>query len=372
MKTTPIKRSWSADSLSKDFVMDEAAKKFTADSLVQALKDRGFTMDESALNDPKVLATMKSMVTKDAALALGNANIPAYLQFFQHWRPEVVRALYRGRTAEKAFDGVDQVGDWTTEQIIVQFLELTGDFDLYDDFSRATLSSYNIGYDKFDTLRLETNIEVTKLEEATASVMRQNAKQLKNEAQILNMDVGLNLGYWFGFNIEGRKIPGVVNHPQLATRKDTLAVDPMASATTVKQIQDMFNDWFANLANDLQGNFDITSEKIRVLLPLKWTAALSRATDSFGWSVKKWLGENYKNVEISFHPELDDADEGDPMAIVYAPEVNGVGMKTISLQQTSKLHLIGAIPTLKGMQESYSASIAGAVVAAPLAVKMYA
>ena len=39
--------------------------------------------------------------------------------------------------------------------------------------------------------------------------------------------------------------------------------------------------------------------------------------------------------------------------------------------QTSALRLVGAIPSAKGMEECYSSSVAGVLISAPLAVKIY-
>lgn len=369
MNATPINFSFDSATLAKGFDIDKAAKSMSADELVSGIKAMGFSMDESVMKDAKYVETLKGYAA-DAALALGDANIPAYIQFFQYFRPEVIKTLYRGRTAKQAF-GVDTMGDWTTEQIVAQTLEYTGSVAPYDDFSMPPLTSYNIGWIKRGVARFEIGTEVTKLEEAIAAKMRQNAKQLKHDAAILNIDIFENDVFWRGLNNGVDKVYGVLNEPGLPAAT-TAAVDPMDDATTVKQIQSMINGWIQKLATNLQGNLDVSKDKIRLLLPLAWSTALSIATDQFGWSAKKWLEENYKNVEISFHVELDTAGaSGQPLAMVFAPEVAGVGMKTISLMQTSALRLIGAIPTLKGYQEAYSGSVAGALVACPLAVLRY-
>ena len=60
------------------------------------------------------------------------------------------------------------------------------------------------------------------------------------------------------------------------------------------------------------------------------------------------------------------------MAYVYAKSVPDVGMDTVNLFETSKLRLVGAMPSIKGREEAYSSSVAGAIVAAPLAVALWA
>lgn len=368
MNATPINFSFDSATLAKGFDIAEAAKSMSADELVNGLKSMGFSMDESVMKDAKYVETLKGYAA-DAGLALGDANIPAYIQFFQYFRPEVIKALYRGRTAKQAF-GVDTMGDWTTEEIVAQTLEYTGTVAPYDDFSMPPLTSYNIGWVKRGVARFEIGTEVTKLEEAVAAKMRQNARQLKHDAALLNIDIFENNAFWYGINNGVQKVYGVLNDPALT--QTSAAVDPMAASTDVDDIQAMINGWIQALATKLQGNLDVGKDKIRLLLPLAWSTALSIATDSFGWSAKKWLAENYPNVEVSYHVELDDAGaNGRPLAMVFAPEVEGVGMKTISLMQTSALRLIGAIPTLKGYQEAYSGSVAGALVACPLAVALY-
>ena len=57
--------------------------------------------------------------------------------------------------------------------------------------------------------------------------------------------------------------------------------------------------------------------------------------------------------------------------IVFAESVPDVGMKTINLITTSKLRLVGAMPSVKGREEAYSSSVAGAICTCPMAVLSY-
>jgi hypothetical protein len=84
-----------------------------------------------------------------------------------------------------------------------------------------------------------------------------------------------------------------------------------------------------------------------------------------------WLDKNWKSATVSFKPELNDADHGDPMMIVFAQSVPGVGLDTVNLARTSALRLVGAMPTIKGREEAYSASVAGALIAAPLGIRFW-
>ena len=126
-----------------------------------------------------------------------------------------------------------------------------------------------------------------------------------------------------------------------------------------------------DLVNSLQGNGDIETLPVEIKMPIAWQTALTVQNSYNGYTANKWLAENWKTAKVSYMPELDTADDGDPMIIVVANMVPDVGMQTVNLISTSKLHLIGAMPSLKGLEEAYSASIAGAFIAAPMAIKFW-
>lgn len=363
MKMTPVNFACDAATLSKGFDMAKAAE--AGVDIAEAMQRMGFTVDSAVFDDSKYMGILKSYA-QDAGLALGDGNIPALGQFFQFWFTDVVRALYRGRSAKQVY-GVDQVGDWTTEQVVQPKLELTGDMALYDDFSRPPLTSYNLGWATRDTVRFEVGVEVTKLEEARAAGMRQNAYQLKKEAALLKNDIFTNKVFWEGF--EGRTL-GLLNSVGTAADMSIRLGSDLGTgdtAATVEQMQDEFARWIQTLTNNLAGNFDPTRDAVVFNLPLAWQSDMTKTT-VYGWSISDWLKKQYSNVEIRYSVELNGASSSEDMAIVYAPMVDGVGKKTVSLLQTSALRLVGAIPTLKGMQECYSSSVAGALVACPAAV----
>jgi hypothetical protein len=363
MKMTPSTFACDAKTLAKGFDMTKAVE--AGVDIASAMGRMGFTVDSAIFDDSKYMGILKSYA-QDAALSLGEGNIPALGQFFQFWFTDTVRALYRGRSAKQVY-GVDQVGDWTTEQVVQPKLELTGDMALYDDFSRPPLTSYNLGWATRDTVRLEVGVEVTKLEEARAAGMRQNAYQLKKEATILKNDIFTNKVFWNGF--EGRTFGilqevGTTNAMSIRLGSDLGTGDEVA---TVEHMQDEFAGWIQRLTNNLAGNFDPTRDAVVFNLPLAWQSDMTKTT-SYGWSISDWLKKQYPNVEIRYSVELNGATNGEDTAIVYAPMVDGVGKKTVSLLQTSALRLIGAVPTQKGMQECYSSSVAGVLVSCPAAI----
>lgn len=371
MKFTDITYSFDSAEALKGFSLDAAVKAgVDLKELDQKLADMGFSMDSSVLADAKYADILKSYA-QDDALALGGANIPGLAQFFQFWFTDIVNALYRGRSFKQTY-GVDQVGDWTTETVIQPTLELTGDMALYDDFSRPPLASYNLGWVTRGTVRFETGLEVTKLEEARAGVMRQNAYQLKKAATILKNDIWMNNIFWTGFGVNGAKpIYGLLNDPSLATRNESMAFNILSDSATVAMIQSVFAGWVQKATDDLEGNFDPTTDTIVFNLPLAWQSVMTRTTE-FGWSVSDWLKKQYSKVEIKYSVELNKLGTDQlGKAIVYVPNVRDVGKKTVTAMQTSALRLVGAIPSLKGMEECYSSSVAGVLIAAPLAITVY-
>lgn len=366
---TPVNMVLSPDDY-RGFALDSFVKEnpsFSMDNLAQM----GVTMDTDVLRDPKVMAVVqqyaKAMSGDAAELVMGAASAVTPLQFAQFWLSDVINALYRGRTADKIF-GSENVGTWETEQIVATKLERTGKPALYDDFSKAPLANWNIGFDTRDNIRFEMGIECTKLEEARAAQMKQNAYKLKRSALQIGMDVLINDVKWFGYNDGHRKVYGVLNDPGVQARKTNAAYDPAASATTAENIIAMLNTWIQTTANDLMGNWGVGDELV-IVLPLAWQTAFTKV-NAYNLSAKKWLAENYPNVRLEVSPELSTADSGDPMAMVYVRNVPDVG-QTLKLMDTSKLRLVGAVPTAKGFEESYSSSTAGALYRCPLAVRFY-
>lgn len=377
---TPVTSFATAESCRKGFRVSDAMAK--SDFGYKDAVKMGFTCDAAAIKrvmdaDPTYKAAVEAMA-KDAGLSLGDGNIDALGQFFTLFHEQTINVLYRGRTAAQTF-GVKSMGDWTTERIAFKLRELTASASIYDDWSRAPYAGYNYGWDVRDTLRLEWAIEVTKLEEAVGSVMRRNPYKDKKDAIVLNQSIWNNEFFWNGASLAHsgdtwtKKLYGVLNEPNLAGRKRNLPVDfstlasltvddVVASLTTIKQ----------NFATDLQGNGDIDTLPVEIACPLSWQAAFTIPNTVTGYTANKWLAENWKSATLSFKPELDTADDGEPMMIVFAKNVPDVGMDTINLIQTSALHLIGAMPSLKGREEAYSSSVAGALVACPFGVAFWA
>lgn len=370
---TFVSDSASAADCRKGFSVSDAMAK--SDFSYEDAVKMGFSCDASAIkrvmdSDPEYREAIEKYA-KDAGLSLGDGNIDALGQFFTLFNESTINALYRGRTAVQTF-GVKTMGDWTTERVAFKLRELTGDASLYDDWGRAKLVGYNYGWDIRDTLRLEWALEVTKLEEAVGAVMRRNPYKDKKDALALSQSIWNNEFFWNGFSVTGKKLYGVLTDPNVSTRKDTLPLDMTKNSNTVQMIVAMLSQVKQSLASDLQGNGDIDELDIEIACPLAWQTQFTIANEVTGYTANRWLAENWKNAHLSFKPELDSAESGEGLMIVFARSVPGVGMDTINLMETSKLRLIGAVPTVKGREEAYSSSVAGALVACPLGMKMWA
>jgi len=370
---TIVTDSATAESCRKGFHVADAMAK--SDFGYKNAERMGFSCDAAAIKrvmdaDPEYKAAIEKFAA-DAGLSLGDANIDALGQFFTLFNEATINVLYRGRTMAQTF-GVKTMGDWTTERIAFKTRELTAQASVYDDWTRAAYAAYTYGWDVRDTLRLEWALEVTKLEEAVGSVMRRNPYKDKKDAIVLNQSIWNNEFFAYGASIDGKKLYGVFNEPNLATRKRNLPVDFGASTLTVDDVVAALTTVKQTFANDLQGNGDIETLPVEIACPLKWQTAFTIPNTVTGYTANKWLAENWKSATISFKPELDTADDGEPMMMAFAKSVPDVGMDTINLCETSKLRLIGAMPSLKGREEAYSSSVAGALVAAPLGVALWA
>jgi hypothetical protein len=372
MKETLLKFVVDAAAARKGFMVSDAMKK--SDFGVKDAEAMGYSCDASAIqaimdSNPEYKKAVEQFCA-DSGLTF-SGNIDALGQFFTVINEPTINVLYRGRTAAQTF-GVKTMGDWTTERVAFKLRELTGDASLYDDWGRAKLVGYNYGWDVRDTLRLEWALEVTKLEEAVGAVMRRNPYKDKKDALALSQSIWNNEFFWNGFSGGSKKLFGVLTDPNAALRKEDLPLDMTVLTHDVKLVVAMLAQVKQDLATDLQGNGDIDELDIEIACPLSWQAQFTIANDVTGYTANRWLAENWKNAHVSFKPELDKADGGtDGLMIVFARSVPGVGMDTINLMETSKLRLIGAVPTVKGREEAYSSSVAGALVACPLGMKMW-
>ena len=371
MEFTIVRDSASAAQLKKGFSVREAMEK--SDFGVKDAENLGFTCDANSIKaamaaDENYKAYVTAMA-KDAGFSLGDANIDAIGQFFLYINESTINALYRGRTAAQTF-GVKMVGDWTTEKVAFKLRELvSGGTGKYDDFSRPGYANYNYGWDVRDTIRLEWGIKVTKLEEAVASVMRRNAYKDKFDSVSLTADIWLNGYFWYGTTAGSKKLYGVFTEPGLATRTTNLPHDTHWEASnmsglTMDEVVDTLRIFKQNLATDLQGNGDVNTLPVTIAAPLEWQTAFTMI-NTYGLTANDWLSKNWPNATVEFKPELSGK------FIVFAKNVPGVGMDTINLMQTSRLHMVGAMPTLKGREEAYSASVAGAFMACPVGMKVY-
>ena len=368
---TIVTDSASAEKLGKTIMVADAIAK-GGNEAVKAMNAMGVVCDASALKrvmdaDPEYAEFVKNYA-KDAGFELGEANIDALAQFFMVINETEINRLYRGRTAAATF-GVDTVGNWLTEKCVFKTRELTAtSAGQYDDFSRPSYVGYKYGWDTRDTFRVEFGLEVTKREEMVASVMHRNAYKDKKEALVLKDDIWTNDVFWNG--LTGRKVYGALNDPGLTGRTTNLPVgtdskdlsDTDVSLATVIATLRTFKQ---NLATDLAGNGDSDTLPVKIVCPLAWQQAFTATNETMLMSGYDWLAKNWKNAKVEFKPELSGK------CIVFAENVPGVGLKTFNLYRTSTLHLVGAMPTLKGREEAYSTSIAGALVACPLGVKIY-
>jgi hypothetical protein len=366
MKSTPILNSILGSKTDK-FDFGKALKE--TDISKEDIASLGFSADSKAFENPQLAEDIKQFA-KDAGLSLGDANIDALGYMFYHYFEPAIQALYTGREMARIF-GTVQMGDWTTSKVVFKHRELTGGFGLYDDWSKPILAGYNYGWDTRDTVRFEFGKEVTKLEEARAAVMRRNADKDKMDAIILQDSILMDETFLFGMGIDGKKIYGLANEPGFTGRKTNLNIDPEADSVTAKQMCDMLNAVKQNLVNDLQGNGDINALPVKIVAPNKWQTAFTVVDTVTGYSAMRWLSENWKNAKLEFSAKFDYLDDNEPEMMVYVEQVPGVGVNSVMCITTSKLRLVGAMPSLKGREECYSSSIAGVMAACPVAIRFY-
>ena len=364
MKETLLKFVVDAAAARKGFMVSDAMKK--SDFSVKDAEAMGYSCDAATIqaimdSNPEYKKAVEKFCA-DSGLTFGG-NIDALGQFFTVINEPTINVLYRGRTAAQTF-GVKSMGDWTTERVVFKARELTAGASLYDDWSRGSLANYNYVYDFIDTLRMEWALEVTKLEEAVGGVMRRNPATDKKDAIVLNQSIWENEVFWNGANINNKRVYGVLNAPGAAARTETYDAFDMVTDVTTEKVIAFLTMVKQEFINDLQGNGDVDSMPIELACPIAWQTAFT-VPNQYLLTANKWLAENWKNCTVSFKPELTGK------CIIFAKSIPDVGMDTINLIRTSALRLVGAVPTVKGREEAYSSSVAGAFIACPFGMKIW-
>jgi hypothetical protein len=308
----------------------------------------------------------------DLTTTLTTPSISTQVQFLQNWLPGFVKVVTAARKIDELI-GVSTTGGWEDEEIVQGMLEQTGNAVPYGDYNNVPMSSWNTIFERRTVVRFEEGLRVGKLEEARSSRMRVNSAGEKREAAALALEIVRNTVGFFGFNNGANRTYGFLNDPQLSAYvavPNGAGGNPEWSTKTYLEIVADILTALADLRQQSQDVIDVKKTPITLAIATSSVDYLSTSTE-FGYSVQKWLTENYPNVRVESAPELDAANAGDNVFYLYAEKVDDMSSddsRTWIQAVPSKFQALGVQQLVKGYQEGYTNATAGVMLKRPFAV----
>lgn len=361
---TPIKLHIPSDNV-------KSMTKFTvnSDADVRALENMGIIFDQGNV-DAMSMAMDSALV---APLSTPSNTTP--IQKLQAWLPGFVQVITRARKIDELV-GITTIGKWSDEEIVQGYAERTGGSGLYNDHTNIPLSSWNTNFETRRIVRFEEGIKVGRLEEERASAINFNSASEKRLAATNALEIQRNYVGFFGFNDGAGRTYGFLNDPSLPAYvtvaqgasnttqwKDKTALEIIADCITAMQS-------LRTRSGDL---IDPKETKITIAISMSAIDYLSTPTQ-FGYSAQEWFSKNYPNVKFKSAPELDSANGGSNVMIVYA-ESYGDGSTdngaTFMQMVPAKFMTIGVQMQAKGYEEDYANATAGVMCKRPWAVLRY-
>lgn len=295
-------------------------------------------------------------------------NISTPVQFLQNWLPGLVKTLTASRKIDELI-GMETMGDWYQEEIVQQVLEPTGSAVPYQDNTQVPYAEWNQNFNTRTVTRWELGMRVGRLEEARSGAIRVNSGQEKRESCALNLEIARNEIGFFGYNGGNNSTYGFLNDlgmPSYVTVANPGAGTSWSVKTQLQIIQDLLVA-FAQLQNQTLDN--VNPEEVATTLALS-TASYQylNSPGEFGYSVRKWLSDNYPKCRVVSAPQLNGANGGANVFILFADRVSDTstdGGKSIIQVVPAKFQVLGVQPNTKGYEEDYLMASAGVMTKRP-------
>lgn len=306
------------------------------------------------------------------------AAIPGLVQFLQNWLPGQVYVMTAAREIDNLI-GITTQGEFSDEQIVQQVLENTGYARPYSDYGNVPLADFNITYVPRTNIRFELGMRVGNLEEERNARARINSSQAKRESCGSSLEVTRNLVGFYGYNSGNDNTYGYLNDPGLSgyitVAEGASGSTEWSSKTMLEIIQDLLNA-FALIRTQSKGNIDAKKMATVLGVPTNAIDYLSTPSD-LGYSVLKWLKDNYPMVRVQDAIQLDTATGagvGNGGFYLHPERVSDLSTDDgrVWVQVVpQKFRVLGVQKLSKGFQEDYANATAGAMCKRPWAVVRY-
>lgn len=303
-------------------------------------------------------------------------NMNALGQFFQFWQSGTVRAVTAPRNAEKIL-GYTQAGSFETETVVVRSLELHGGVSLYGDLSDVDRVSYTSVYPYRHSVRFQTGLETSLLEDKRQAAIGISCIEEKRAAIRRAFAINENAIALFGFNGGSNRTYGLFNDPNLEpyqTLPNGASASPLwSSKTWLEKVNDVIVSINRLVINTNTG-FNPLNDAFCWVIPASVQTRLAELNDLGTKSIHEWLKDTYPMMRIETLPELTALNGGVDAWYMFADKSLDVDDSTddgqvISILTQTRMFLVSSLPNEGGgISEKYACSMAGTLVKRPILV----
>lgn len=337
---------------------------------VEALEKLGIIFDASAMRGISNLA-MDSL----PLAGLSTSSVTTPIQFLQAWLPGFVETVTRARKIDNLI-GITTIGKWSDEEVVQGYSERSGRATPYSDNANIPYSNWNVNFNRATIVRFEQGIRVDRLAEARASEMNYNDAEAKRKGAALSLEISRDLIGFYGFNSGANRTYGFLNAPGLPAYVDVAAGASTDTEWTGKTTLEIIKDILtaaAALRSQSGDLIDVKKDALTLALPTRRLDLLSTPTE-FGYSVQKWMADNYPNIRFESAPKLQEANGGEDVMYLYADkyaEDSTDDGLTFTQMVPAKFMTLGVAQQAKGYEEDYLNATAGVMCKRPWAVVRY-
>lgn len=334
------------------FAMDEAPAEFQT---VEALQAQGIGFNENAL-----------VGAMDAAPTVTDAGVNAPWFYLNYMAKKPIQVVTQRTTADEIL-GRTTEASWAHSSITKQFRELTGRTAMYKDFADATAPRVNRGYTRETRhiIRLSAGLIVGELENRQSALVpgMYSPHQDKREAIALLMKLDRDAIAYFGYQLGDAKCYGLLNDPMLDPFESVPVGEDGKTSWMDKSAHDIIRDLqfaMSKVQVKCRGNLIPTSTPFKLVIPLGCDQYLNKITECGGYSVRKWIADNWKKCEIVVSPVFDEALGGQNIFYIIVDKI-GVSPSVEQIVPAS-LFMVGSMKRETGHSELWSMATAGTFV----------
>ena len=271
---------------------------------------------------------MKNILAMDAQPALvttSNAGIPAFLSTYLD--PKLIEVLVSPMKATEIVGSEEKKGDFTTETIMFEVVENTGEVSSYGDYNENGSAGINVDFPQRQSYLYQTITQWGERQLERAGLAKLDFASRINMASILTLNKFQNLSYFFG--VGGLQNYGLLNDPNLlpaltpaikaAGGTEWLNPTTFEPNATAQEVYADIQTMFANLQNQAQGLVTLESKLTLAMSPVSEVALTF--TNEFKVNVSDLLEKNFPNLTVKTAPEY--ATASGNLVQMIADEVEG-------------------------------------------------